>query len=98
MEFQGYHGIASDPARRFLWMVNRLRNSDSGNDLSQLSDQIGIAPFRIVRPKMTVPLSEGSPVRGIVRCLGISEEQTCVRSKDIPGRIDSSSGDLHRGN
>jgi hypothetical protein len=45
VEVQGYQGIASDPARRFLWTVNRLRNSDCGNGLFQLSDTFGIAPF-----------------------------------------------------
>jgi hypothetical protein len=86
VEFRGNRGIASFQTRRFLWTVNRLRNSDSGNRLSQLSDTIGIAPFRIVRSITTVLPSEGSPSRGIVR--GGNLRRTNLRPLQRHPRLD----------
>jgi hypothetical protein len=98
VESQGNRGIASFQTRRFLWKVNRPRNSDRGSGLYRSSDSSGIAPVRIILPIQAVPRSKGFSVERRCSQLGISEEQTCVSSKDIPGRINSSAGDLRRGN
>lgn len=44
-EFRGNRGIASFHTHRFLWKVNRPRNSDRGIGLSRSSVSAGIAPF-----------------------------------------------------
>ena len=94
VELTSFQGIASN---RPLVPVEGQLSAELrwGSDQSMSSDSSGIAPGRFVGQVRIAFLPEGYLRREELVVVGISKELTGVGSNEIPGRINSSTGDLH---